>query len=72
MKKLSEKLVEREKVGLVKGALVAVTAGAHKGLYGRILSIGGLEKRMRAQLKLTLNGEEVLTLTLSNPNPNPL
>ena len=59
VKKLSEKLVEREKVGLVKGALVAVTAGAHKGLYGRILSIGGLEKRMRAQLKLTLNGEEV-------------
>ena len=46
-------------MGLVKGALVAVTAGPHKGLYGRILSIGGLEKRMRAQVKLTLNDTEV-------------
>jgi hypothetical protein len=59
-------------VGLVKGALVAITAGPHKDLYGRILSIGGLEKRMRAQLKLTLNGEEVLNpLTLTWPEPQP-
>ena len=43
VKKVSEKLVEREKVGLVKDALVAITAGPHQGLDGRILSLGGLE-----------------------------
>lgn len=59
VKKVSEKLVEREKVGFVKDALVAITAGPHKGLYGRILSLGGLESKLRAQLRLTLNGEQV-------------
>ena len=59
VKKVGDKLVEREKVGFVKGALLAITAGQHKGLYGRVLSAGGMDSDLQVVLKLTMNGEQV-------------
>ena len=41
VKRVGDKLIEREATGFAKGALVAITAGAHNGLYGRVMSTGG-------------------------------
>ena len=59
VKKIGEKLVEREKTGFVKDALIAVTAGVHKGLYGRVLSTGGMDSDLKVVLRLTTNDEQV-------------
>ena len=44
VKRVGDKLVERAKTGFSQGALVAVTDGVHKGLYGRIVSTGGVPR----------------------------
>ena len=59
VKKVGDKLVEREKSGFTKGALLAVTHGVHKGLYGRVVSTGGMDSDLRIVLKLTVNDETV-------------
>jgi G patch domain/KOW motif-containing protein len=68
IKRVGAKLVEREAVGFSKGALLAVTHGVHKGLYGRVLSTGGIEQNLKVVLKLTVNGEEV-TISAADCQP---
>ncbi|KOO34519.1 hypothetical protein Ctob_009557 [Chrysochromulina tobinii] len=68
VKRVGDKLVEREASGFDKGALVAITAGPHQGLYGRVQSTGGMESDLKVVLKLTLNGEQ-LTLSAKDCAP---
>lgn len=68
VKRVGDKLVEREKSGYSKGALHAITSGAHKGLYGRVVSSGGIDADLKVVLRLTMNGEEV-TLAASQCEP---
>ena len=58
VKRVGEKLVERGPSGFQVGALVAIVRGAHHGLYGRVVSTGGLATEMTALLKLTGSGEQ--------------
>ena len=68
VKKVGDKLVQREASGFQKGALLAITAGVHKDLYGRVQSTGGMDADIKVVLKLVSNGEEV-TVSASQCNP---
>ena len=59
VKRVGDKLVEREKTGYAPGALMAITSGAHKGLYARVVSTGGMDNDLKVVLKLTVNGEQM-------------
>ena len=69
VKKVGDALVEREASGFNKGALHAIVGGVHKGLYGRVMSTGGLEKDLKVVLKLTSSGEDV---TVSSKETEPV
>ena len=68
VKKVDEKLVKRGPSGFAAGALVALTAGPHKGLYARVVSTGGLDHEPRALLRLAKSGVEV-SVKLSECEP---
>jgi len=59
IKRVGDKLVERGATGFSAGALVAITTGVHKDLYGRVVSTGGIEGNIKALLRLTTSGEQV-------------
>ncbi|KAL1499716.1 hypothetical protein AB1Y20_012403 [Prymnesium parvum] len=68
VKKVGEKLVERGPTGMNKGAVVAITAGVHEGLYARVVSVGGLDEQLRVVGRLTMNGE-LVTVSAADVRP---